>query len=614
MRLPPFKLILVALGSILVLTQNIFAQQHNAEDIDKLYETAIELGSKNYDSTFSIAQKIYQISLALDDNHGIAKAKLLASYYYWDLQKTDTAQVLLNECLNFFANSKKLQNSFDHGRVWYCYALVSLRRQEIRLAKVYAEHALKIFKEHNNTHYQGNALNVLGGIEMSLSNYTESLQFYSEAYRMRIDGEEDEEKMIPELSNISRVYSIMGQFEKAQEYARKTYAIQERIGDYNSQINTLNTIGTIKSNMKQYDSALYYYEASKAISLTKGNTFMAFLADYNIANVYNSQGEFDISNNLLNQAIATTSGIPSGLSGIVNLLFAKNYLNAKDFDKSIFYGTIAYRSSIDKANKQSTINTTQILADAYKAKGKFDSAYHFLQIHYSFKDSVYSQENQRKLSTVYAELETIQKQKEIEILQKEKERKDAEARIMRLIIFFGLLTTLLIITSITLAYRNREKKQRIAHYKLQYELEEKKKDLHQQTLRIINTNNNLSEIEKSLRRIKPEMLTGNQQNDVQQILNTIQLNKTLEKEWENFNVYFGNVHTGFYEKIDAQYPDLSLSEKRLAGLIKMNLSNREIASILNIEPSSVKMAKYRLKKKLCLKEHEDVNGYLQHLN
>jgi DNA-binding CsgD family transcriptional regulator len=92
------------------------------------------------------------------------------------------------------------------------------------------------------------------------------------------------------------------------------------------------------------------------------------------------------------------------------------------------------------------------------------------------------------------------------------------------------------------------------------------------------------------------------------------VNKTLEKEWENFNEYFGSVHGAFYEKINTKFPELSTSEKRLASLIKMNLTNREIASILNIESASVKMAKYRLKKKLNLEEEVDIQSFLQSLN
>lgn len=55
---------------------------------------------------------------------------------------------------------------------------------------------------------------------------------------------------------------------------------------------------------------------------------------------------------------------------------------------------------------------------------------------------------------------------------------------------------------------------------------------------------------------------------------------------------------------------MSISEKRLAGLIRMDLTNREIAGILSIEDSSVKTAKHRLKKKLALTDEQNLYQFL----
>jgi DNA-binding NarL/FixJ family response regulator len=55
-------------------------------------------------------------------------------------------------------------------------------------------------------------------------------------------------------------------------------------------------------------------------------------------------------------------------------------------------------------------------------------------------------------------------------------------------------------------------------------------------------------------------------------------------------------------------------ERRLAGLVRMNLTNIQIAGILNIEGKSVKVAKHRLKKKLGLSEDDDLNTFLQSID
>jgi DNA-binding NarL/FixJ family response regulator len=51
----------------------------------------------------------------------------------------------------------------------------------------------------------------------------------------------------------------------------------------------------------------------------------------------------------------------------------------------------------------------------------------------------------------------------------------------------------------------------------------------------------------------------------------------------------------------------------MCALIKMGHENREIATLLNIEVASVKMAKYRLKKKLMVDESDDLTTYFDTL-
>ena len=122
---------------------------------------------------------------------------------------------------------------------------------------------------------------------------------------------------------------------------------------------------------------------------------------------------------------------------------------------------------------------------------------------------------------------------------------------------------------------------------------------------MIYINNGLTEVEESLKKIKPAS-----SSEIQQVLSSIHINRSLEKEWDNFNSYFSDIHSGFFEKLDNEFPQLTIAEKRLAGLIRMNLTNREIAGILNIEDASVKTAKYRLKKKIGLTDEQNLNTFL----
>jgi 7TM diverse intracellular signalling len=74
----------------------------------------------------------------------------------------------------------------------------------------------------------------------------------------------------------------------------------------------------------------------------------------------------------------------------------------------------------------------------------------------------------------------------------------------------------------------------------------------------------------------------------------------LETDWDKFKLHFEKVHPSFFEELKNKYPDLTKSETRLCAYLHLNMSTKEIAALLNIDPGSVRRAKTRLNKKMNL--------------
>lgn len=142
------------------------------------------------------------------------------------------------------------------------------------------------------------------------------------------------------------------------------------------------------------------------------------------------------------------------------------------------------------------------------------------------------------------------------------------------------------------------------------QLKQTEEELSNQTLDMIQRQNLFNSIEAEIEKVSTEK---NPEKIYNKLTSLIKVNKTLEKEWETFNRYFRHVHQDFYNKLDRSAPTLSVNEQRLAALIRMNMDNRQISVLLAIEPSSVKMAKYRLKKKLQLDDSVDLSKYISTL-
>ena len=98
------------------------------------------------------------------------------------------------------------------------------------------------------------------------------------------------------------------------------------------------------------------------------------------------------------------------------------------------------------------------------------------------------------------------------------------------------------------------------------------------------------------------------------LLNQLQLmlNHELENEdyWEEFNLYFNQVDQNFIQALLKKHPQLTKNDLRMCTLMRINLSTKEIASLLNVSVRGVEQGRYRLKKRLGLKKEEDLMKYV----
>ena len=96
----------------------------------------------------------------------------------------------------------------------------------------------------------------------------------------------------------------------------------------------------------------------------------------------------------------------------------------------------------------------------------------------------------------------------------------------------------------------------------------------------------------------------------QRISHTIQRDIAQEGEWDEFLQTFTAVHQSFIPSLRAEYDNLTKNELRLACLLKMNLSSKEISSMLNVSNEGVKKARYRLRKKLNLATGQNLSKFI----
>ena len=88
------------------------------------------------------------------------------------------------------------------------------------------------------------------------------------------------------------------------------------------------------------------------------------------------------------------------------------------------------------------------------------------------------------------------------------------------------------------------------------------------------------------------------------------LDSYLKIEDKTFEIQMDELHQEFFKKLKEKFPDLSNNDLRLCAYLKIGLNSKEIAEILNIQPSSFYISRSRLRKKLNLKTEEDLYSFL----
>jgi DNA-directed RNA polymerase specialized sigma24 family protein len=144
---------------------------------------------------------------------------------------------------------------------------------------------------------------------------------------------------------------------------------------------------------------------------------------------------------------------------------------------------------------------------------------------------------------------------------------------------------------------------------LKYELKKKNKELLSFTMQMAQKNEFIQQLKEDVT-ITIDKMEGNTKIPSDKIGNMFSHVQNTEKDWEEFKMRFEQVDQNFLKQLQLKFPQLSATDIRICTLIRLNLSAKEISSILNITQESVNTSRYRLRKKLALAKEQDLNHFI----
>ncbi|TAK44704.1 MAG: hypothetical protein EPO28_04495 [Saprospiraceae bacterium] len=139
---------------------------------------------------------------------------------------------------------------------------------------------------------------------------------------------------------------------------------------------------------------------------------------------------------------------------------------------------------------------------------------------------------------------------------------------------------------------------------LHAEVDNKNRELSNATLSLIRKNETLLALKTELEKVELA------RHDFGRLDRLIDAHLSGDQDWGMFEEAFNQVHDEFFKKLKTQFPELTPGDLRLAALLRLNLSSKEIASLLGISVRGVENKRYRLRKKMGLGEQANLAGFL----
>jgi len=496
--------------------------------------------------------------------------------------------------------------------------------------------ALNIAEKNHWYKQQFLAINNIGANYYSLLEYGEALNHYLEAYTIAL-RELDPKYEMTVLNNIAILYSKEKNYDKANEYFKKAYAIAKENKDPIKLGLYAMNLGNVASETGNYTLSRKYFE--EAILLLPSQPQFIVLAKIGLADCDLNTGKPTLARENASALLRETKDLDFNDTGIsLLIIISKSYLKENNPAQAESYA----RQIFDRQpNVETKISLFELLSEIKFAQKDYGAA---LQ----FKDSVLKANTQINKIKNGKLFENSKVKFEIQNYKNEIRLNEAQLASERKIFYSIIAIIIIIVVFVVWILRNasvkHKQKKTIAERNeqiLALELEKEKSDNlllekqfnEKQAIALLEQERLKNELEARNRKLSAKALYLSGRNEmIEEVLNELselpQLSKdaslvnhihTLkghlksDHEWDSFITHFEQVNQGFLNTLKLKHPNLTANDIRFISYIYMNLSTKEIASMLNVTAEACRKRKERISAKMELPENVNLYDYLASL-
>jgi len=505
-------------------------------------------------------------------------SKFYKNLYQSAIKNDSTAFIDLEKCSQYFEHSK---DTFDLVKTLI--KISKLKKNEGNYNDVffYLWKALHYSEQMNNADLLYETHNWLGILFEVFDKEKEALFHKDKAvfYAKKIYGP----GLTENSAVVSAYYNLVHYYRKMEDYDR-SFAYLDTCNmyadslnyNYDKRIYLLSEKGNILRKLERYDEALVILHQSET-------NFKRLSPDY----------------------------LP-----IIYFYLGSAYLSVERLKEAEIYFRKAVKTIEErKSHIDAKAECLSRLAICLEKQNRYPEAYKILRESKDFNDALFSSKSYDNagLFSIRNMYREELKERDLIILEREKELVFEKAKRLRLTVVFTIIFAFIIIAALYIYIRFQRKKNiaekerhqtkaRLDKEKNRALVELKNKELTSFALRLIDKDSMVTDLMDTINTHSP---------DNEKLLKALKMKASGRAElWDEFDKRFLDVNTGFYEKLRQQCPELTPTELKHCALIKLNFSAKEMSQLLNISLNGVNTSRYRIRKKLNLERNENLVSFM----
>lgn len=290
---------------------------------------------------------------------------------------------------------------------------------DVTLSLEYADAGLKLADQLQDQVQKRQILHLKGLSHYKLGNYDLTLYYFRQVLSM-FEKENNEWGISKMLNNLGILYSDLNQPETSLRYYEKSLSIKVQLKDSASIPNTLCNIGLIYLDLDQAEKAKEYFKESLVIDRKLGNQKgLAFSYEY-MGQAYSKQQEYDSALLAFKKSLELLEKEDSRYDqmDILNKI-AGVYLKEGQPEEAIrkLETAVGFGEAINARLRLK--DSYQLLAEAFSQSNDYKNAFLYHQKYIALKDSIFNEENLKKISDIESNYQIQKREKEIELLKKD---------------------------------------------------------------------------------------------------------------------------------------------------------------------------------------------------